>query len=88
MQVVIKIPEEVYERFGFEYREENLISKYTTDVILDAFCKGTTLPKGHGQLIDADSMWNAYHDLDYDFYEAFDSVDAIIEADKEKEVQE
>jgi hypothetical protein len=27
-------------------------------------------------------MWNAYHDLDYDFYEAFDLADTIIEADK------
>ena len=40
------------------------------------------LPKGHGRLIDADSLWNAYHDLDYDFYEALDLAETIIEADR------
>lgn len=51
MNIVIDIPEEVYERFGHEYREENLISKYTNDVILEAFCNGTPLPKRHGRLV-------------------------------------
>ena len=52
MQIVIEIPKEVYKRFRHEYREVNLISKYTNNVILEAFCKGTPLPKGHGDLID------------------------------------
>ena len=47
--------------------------------------KYTVLPKGHGRLIDADKLWDSYHDLDYDFYEALDSVDTIIEADTESE---
>lgn len=52
MQIVIDIPDEKYERFGYEYREENLISKHMNDIILDAFCNGTPLPKGHGRIID------------------------------------
>lgn len=54
MQIVIDIPEEVYERFGYEYSEEHSISKCTNDIILDAFCTGIPLPKGHGRMIDAD----------------------------------
>ena len=56
IELVIKIPEELYNRFGHEYSDENLISKYTNDAILDAFCNGTPLPKGHGRLIDADYL--------------------------------
>ena len=44
--------------------------------------QGIPLPKGHGRLIDADKLWDSYHDLDYDFYEALDLADTIIEADK------
>ncbi len=59
MQIVIDIPEEVYERFGYEYSEENSINKCTNDIILDAFCTGIPLPKGHGRLIDADATIKA-----------------------------
>lgn len=52
MQIVIDIPDKVYERFGYEYREENCISKYTNEIILNAFCNGTPLPKGHGLSFD------------------------------------
>ena len=51
MQIVIDIPDVVYERFGYEYREENCISKYTNDIILNAFCNGILLPKEHGRLM-------------------------------------
>lgn len=47
--------------------------------------KYTVLPKGHGRLIDADKLWDSYHDLGYDFYEAFDLAETIIEADTESE---
>ena len=43
MKLIIDIPEEEYERFGYEYGEENLISKHTNEIILDAFCNGTPL---------------------------------------------
>lgn len=56
VELVIKIPEEVYERFGYEYRDEAAISKYTNDIILDAFCNGTPLHKGHGRIGDLDEL--------------------------------
>ena len=59
MQIVIDVPEEVYERFGYDYSEENSISKCTNDIILDAFCTGIPLPKGHGRLIDANAYDNS-----------------------------
>lgn len=58
MQVIIDIPDELYNRFRHEYSEENLISKYTNDAILEAFCNGTPLPKGHGRLGDLNIILN------------------------------
>lgn len=49
-EVVIKLPKEVYERFGHEYREKDLISPYVAEAILNAFIKGTVLPEGRGDL--------------------------------------
>ena len=75
MQIVIDIPDNEYHQIC----ELRLHNRTFYD---DAIRKGTPLPKGHGRLIDADKLWDSYHDLDYDFYEAFDLVDTIIEADK------
>ena len=51
MQIVIDIPEEIYER---------IITKtdYAYDVMrtIRAVERGKVLPKGHGRLIDADEM--------------------------------
>ena len=86
IELVIKIDEDIYKRI-LPYKDEPIISNHANYLpeLTHAVANGTPLPKGHGRLIDADSMWNAYHDLDYDFYEALDSVDTIIEADKEQE---
>ena len=65
IELVIKIPEEIYNRFGYEYSEENLISKYTNDAILEAFCNGTPLPKGHGDLIDRNDLLKHYDNTTY-----------------------
>ena len=48
MEIVIDIPDAICERFGYEYSEQNLISKDTNEAILDAFCNGALLPKGKG----------------------------------------
>lgn len=79
MQIVIDIPEDAY-----NYIKANgaRIPYYK---LTDAIKKGTPLPKGHGRLIDADMLWDLYHDNDYDFYEALDDVQTIIKADSEKE---
>ena len=78
MQIVIDISEK-YKKLLDSGEADGSIRKS----ILLAVVNGTPLPKGHGRLIDADKLWNAaYHDLDCDFYEAFNLADTIIEADK------
>lgn len=95
MKIVIDIPDAICERFGYEYSEQNLISKDTNEAILDAFCNGTPLPKGHGRLIDAkrfeednQEFWE--RDFIHPKYEdrlcdLIDDAPTIIEADKEGE---
>ena len=56
MKIVIDIPDAIYERFGYEYSELNLISVDVDNAIIDAFINGTLLPNGHGRLIDADAF--------------------------------
>lgn len=80
MNLVIDIPEDAYKRTVF-YREFRDLNDYVATI--KALEKGTSLPKGHGRLIDADELWDLYHSNDYDFYEALDSARTIIEADKE-----
>lgn len=87
MQIVIDIPEVFYEALR---KTDEIISgqrsgKTFMSVIYNAVANGTPLPKGHGRLIDADRLWDSYHDLGYDFYEAFDLAETIIEADMESE---
>lgn len=78
MKIVIDIPEILFEKI--KHRKAD---KRTLETVI--MC-GTPLPKGHGRLVDADKLWNAaYHDLDCDFYEAFNLADTIIEADAESE---
>ena len=79
IELVIKIPEEKYNYVIKQVAEriDNPLKLYIAN--------GTPLPKGHGRLIDADRLWDSYHDLGYDFYEAFDLAETIIEADKESE---
>ena len=71
MQIVIKIKEEDY--------IDIMASQFLPKFIKDAIKNGTALPEQHGDLVDRDAFWDAYHDLDYDFYEAYDSVPTILE---------
>jgi len=65
MQIVIDIPEDVYNRFTHnevrprcEITEEERFQMNADAVRLTrAFCNGTPLPKGHGDLIDADELF-------------------------------
>lgn len=84
MKIVIDISGDIYKRL-LPYKDVPIISNHSNFLpeLTHAVANGVPLPKEHGRLIDADSMWNAYHDLDYDFYEALDSVDTILESDKE-----
>ncbi len=78
MQIIIDVPEEEYQNYL------KMRPSYPEGVFcyIKAIQNGTPLPKGHGRLIDADMLWDLYHDNDYDFYEALDYVQTIIEADK------
>jgi hypothetical protein len=79
IELVIKISEEKYKWI----KENN--PKADKDSVVGVIVHGTPLPKGHGRLIDADKLWDSYYNLDYDFYEALDLADAIIESDNESE---
>lgn len=78
MQIVIDIDENLYTRL-FDNGGTDAVDMLNACV---AIRKGKPLPKGHGRLIDADMLWDLYHDNGYDFYEALDDVQTIIEADK------
>lgn len=54
MQIVIDIPEDLYE--GIERRDGALETEYVCDELMKAVDNGTPLPKGHGRLIDADGI--------------------------------
>lgn len=70
-EIVIKIPDDYNVNMGAE-------------ILIDAVIDGVELPKGHGRLIDADSL-----DIPVDICDGFEAMDyidatvAIIEADKE-----
>lgn len=85
MQIVMEIDDDVYKR-ALVYKGERLTSSIANDLseLITAVANGTPLPKGHGRLIDADKLWDAYHSNDYDFYEAIDDIPTIVEADKEE----
>lgn len=75
MELVIDIPTEQYNNIVYE----------DVDRLRECIKNGTVLPKNHGRLIDADALWDLYHDNDYDFYEAIDSVTTIIEGTEGEE---
>lgn len=84
MQIVIDIDENLYTRLF-----DNGVDNYDDAVdMAKAIRKGIILPKGHGRLIDADTLWDIYHSNDYDFYEALDDAPTIIEADKAERSEE
>lgn len=84
MQIVIDIPKEIYRciiKDGYFFDDE-------TNIIRQAIKNGTPLPKGHGDLIDADKLepdteWNDYEDgfISYSRNQ-IKCANAIVEADK------
>lgn len=79
MQVVIDIPESIYETI----KEEEV-----GNVVYKAIKNGTPLPKGHGRLLDEKDILDTENN-DGGWYDLFDMPDyiagvkAIIKADKE-----
>lgn len=92
MQIVIKIPEEVYEEIMAHNREmrEGGKSAYYFEGLIQS---GTPLPKGHGALIDrkeleekiwdVDCRWGCVQVVDED-----DILDANIVIPEDKESEE
>lgn len=88
IELVIKIPEELYEAYK---GRPPMLGDAGMDMIAQSIANGTPLPKGHGRLGDLDALeeevssWgmNDYEPLD--FIDEIDRADTIIEADKEKD---
>lgn len=96
MQIVIDIPEDIYEYWR---KVKSIISEYYNykehmRKIYAAIADGTPLPKGHGDLIDRDKLvCDSEHDFYCDDYIAYSksqimSAPAIIKAEKEEEENE
>lgn len=86
MQIVIDIPEELFESAKEGYMCGN-------GIIVSAIANGIPLPKGHGRLIDADELKkHQYHDNNR--YENAVAVayiswaDTIVKADKGEEKEQ
>ncbi len=91
MQIVIDISEELYQMCRSCLGD--------ADCIESAIANGTPLPKGHGRLIDADSIYQIVRPIEQSdaewgmtaetakrlILDAFDNAPTIIEADKESE---
>lgn len=80
MKIVIDIPKEMHKAL----EQGSFGAKYNMYDLVGVVMNGTPLSKGHGKLIDSNVLWDAFHDLGQDFYEAFDfaEANAVIEADE------
>ena len=93
MQIVIDIPQDIY-----DYRDDEDYIKMCAEEISWALLLATPLPKGHGRLIDADSVNNIVRPIERSdcewavtgetvkrlIYDVFDKAPTIIEADTER----
>lgn len=88
VELVIKIPKRVY---NYIRKYEHIANSDISD-IKDAIINGISLPKGHGDLIDADDLdittittddYSGNEVLEVVLKEDIDNAPTIIEADKE-----
>ncbi len=93
VELVIKIPEEIYKRI-LPYRDFPLISNLTTDSLklTHAVANGVPLPSGHGKLGDLDKIadrleilrddWNYYgNEFESGMYKGYDyALDEVMDA--------
>jgi len=90
MQVVIEIDDYLYNQI-FSDAEIMIYTgrgcgKTLLATLLRSTRTGTTLPKGHGRLIDADAYRKEMLDSrEFDFFKRLDMQPTIIPADKEGE---
>ena len=84
MKIVIDIPESIYDTI----MDDKMISREQLAVLEKHIYYGTPLPKGHGRLIDADSMKSMKNIQSANFNAValirlwIDKQDTILEADK------
>jgi hypothetical protein len=76
MEIVIKIPEDVYTRLFDNGIQDNEIAVDDVCEMARALRLGKPLPKRHGRLIDADALVNSLGASDRDIY-----CKAVIEED-------
>ena len=87
MQVVINIEDETYERLK---NSEILVSglrsgKHFLSKVCMAVANGVELPKGHGDLVDIDKVFERMKvTKNYDILVALTRVNPIIKADKKE----
>ena len=75
MQIVIDIPEDMY--YAIEHRYWSVVNE---TVLLSCVANGIPIPKGHGRLIDEDTIAG---DGSWDWSDRLDATPTIIEADRE-----
>ena len=87
MQIIIDITDDIYAELT--KTGENEINLGILLALREAVRQGTTLPKGHGRLIDADAYIDKHEEcgwLDDITVDEFNAITpTIIEADKEQE---
>ena len=81
IEVLIKIPEEVYKQFRKDQKEKYVSAMISTDIIAN----GIPLPKRHGRLIDADALNRKDVNCANVPMNFINTAKTIIEADKESE---
>ena len=89
MKLVIDIPEEIYYYVDTQWRDIPKIDS-PISIMCNAIIDGTPLPKGHGDLKDADRLLDGFYEYckngDFGYHQAEDLIKSsltIIEADKE-----
>ena len=75
MQIVVNITEN-------HYKALMKMKEFSLGYYQRAIINGTVLPKGHGDLIDANVLCEQYEKTDGDLYQALDLTRVIIEEDK------
>lgn len=86
IELVIKIAEEAYQGIVNANKTHGQWGNDLLGILCAGIANGTPLPKGHGRLIDGDTIKTAFPSGEYVRTESvratIDHEDAIIEADK------
>ena len=84
MQIVIDIDEDLYKSIIGHRCKNKFQQRCDYEDLKNAIEDGTSLPKGHGRLIDADALWKKWV-FDAIGKQEIDDAPTIIEADRSEE---